>query len=53
MPVVKVAEVTFVSADRVREVIHDVSADRFNTLYPNYKGGEARTFTLPERREIK
>lgn len=53
MPVPKIAEVTFTSADRVRDVIHNFNADGFDSLYPKYKGGRPRTFTLPERREIK
>nr|WSW63817.1 IS630 family transposase [Streptomyces sp. NBC_00998] len=53
MPVAKIAEVTFTSADRVRDVIHNFNSDGFDSLYPKYKGGRPRTFTLPERREIK
>ncbi|MEW2386442.1 helix-turn-helix domain-containing protein, partial [Micromonospora sp. NPDC047707] len=53
MSVGKIAEVTFTSADRVRDVIHNFNADGFDSLYPKYKGGRPRTFTLPERREIK
>ncbi|MGW6491922.1 IS630 family transposase [Streptomyces sp. NPDC055056] len=53
MPVARIAEVTFTSADRVRDVIHNFNADGFDSLYPKYKGGRPRTFTLPERREIK
>ncbi|MER7982747.1 IS630 family transposase [Streptomyces sp. NPDC095817] len=53
MPVAKIAEVTFTSADRVRDVIHNFNADGFDSLHPKYKGGRPRTFTLPERREIK
>ncbi|MFI8004554.1 helix-turn-helix domain-containing protein [Streptomyces sp. NPDC086010] len=53
MDVAKVAEVTFSSPDRVREVIHNFNADGFASLYPKYEGGRPRTFTLPERREIK
>jgi transposase len=53
MPVVKIAEVTFTSADRVRDVIHNFNAAGFASLYPKYKGGRPKTFTLPERREIK
>nr|WP_030625916.1 helix-turn-helix domain-containing protein [Streptomyces griseolus] len=53
MPVAKIAEVTFTSADRVRDVIHNFNADGFDSLYPKYKGGRPRTFTLLERREIK
>ncbi|WP_018564451.1 IS630 family transposase [Streptomyces sp. PsTaAH-124] len=53
MPVAKIAEVTLTSADRVRDVIHNFNADGFDSLYPKYKGGRPKTFTLPERREIK
>ncbi|MGP4028826.1 IS630 family transposase [Actinomadura sp. 3N407] len=53
MAVAKIAEVTFTSADRVRDVIHNFNADGFDSLYPKYKGGRPKTFTLPERREIK
>ncbi|WP_435879806.1 IS630 family transposase [Streptomyces flaveolus] len=53
MPVAKIAEVTFTSADRVRNVIHNFNADGFDSLYPKYKGGRPKTFTLPERREIE
>ncbi|MCW7989536.1 transposase [Streptomyces platensis subsp. clarensis] len=53
MDVAKIAEVTFTSSDRVRDVVHNFNADGFTSLYPRYKGGRPRTFTLPERREIK
>jgi transposase len=53
MPVAKIAEATFTSADRVRDVIHNFNTDGLDSLYPKYKGGRPRTFTLPERREIK
>ncbi|UZG55512.1 IS630 family transposase [Rhodococcus opacus] len=53
MPVAKIAEITFTSADRVRDVIHNFNRDGFASLYPKYKGGRPETFTLPERREIK
>lgn len=53
MDVTKIAEVRFTSADRVRYVIHNFNADGFTSLYPKYKGGRPKTFTLPERREIK
>ena len=53
MDVAKIAEVTFTSADRVRDVIHNFNADGFDSLYPKYAGGRPKTFTLPERREIK
>jgi transposase len=53
MAVAKIAEVTFTSADRVCDVIHNFNVDGFTSLYPKYRGGRPRTFTLPERREIK
>jgi transposase len=53
MAVAEIAEVTFTSADRVRDVIHDFNTDGVEALYPKYKGGRPRTFTLPERREVK
>ncbi len=53
IPVVKITEVTFTSADRVRDVIHNFNADGFDSLCPKYRGGRPKTFTLPERREIK
>ncbi|MDX3588896.1 helix-turn-helix domain-containing protein [Streptomyces europaeiscabiei] len=53
MPVARIAEVSFTSDDRVRDVIHNFNTDGFDSLYPKYKGGRPRTFTLPERREIK
>ncbi|MFC7219653.1 IS630 family transposase [Streptomyces polyrhachis] len=53
MPVAKIAEVSFTSDDRVRDVIRNFNADGFASLYPKYKGGRPKVFTLPERREIK
>jgi transposase len=52
MAVAKIAEVMFTSADRVRDVIHNFN-DGFASLYPQYKGERPKTFTMPERREIK
>ncbi|MGV9777869.1 helix-turn-helix domain-containing protein [Streptosporangium sp. NPDC003464] len=52
MPVAKIAEVTFTSPDRVRDVIHNFNADGFDSLQPKYRGGRPKTFTLAERREI-
>ncbi|MGW3827261.1 helix-turn-helix domain-containing protein, partial [Streptomyces sp. NPDC005071] len=52
MPVAKIAEVSFTSDDRVRDVVHNFNADGFDSLYPKYSGGRPKTFT-PERREIK
>lgn len=53
MPVAKIAEVTFTSDDRVRNVLHKFNADGFDSLYPKYRGGHPKTFTLPERRATK
>ena len=53
MPVAKIAEVSFTSGDRVRDVIPNFNAHGFDSLYPKYSGGRPRNFTLPERREIK
>ena len=53
MDAAKTAEVSFTSADRVRDVLHNFNADGFASLYPKYGGGRPKTFTLPERREIK
>jgi transposase len=53
MSVNKIAEVTFTSGDRVRDVLHNFNADGFDSLYPKYKGGRPKRFTLAERREIK
>ncbi|WP_028808060.1 helix-turn-helix domain-containing protein, partial [Streptomyces canus] len=38
MPVAKIAEVTFTSPDRIRDVIHNFNTDGFDSLYPKYKG---------------
>jgi transposase len=53
MAVAENAEVTFTSAGRVRDVIHDFNTDGFEALHPRYKIGRPRTLTLPERREVK
>ncbi len=53
MPVTRIAEASFTSDDRARDVIHNFNADGFDSLYPKYKGGRPKTFTLPERREVK
>ncbi len=53
MPVAKIAEVTFTSSDRVRDVLHNFNADGFDSLYPRYAGGRPPKFTLPQRQQIK
>ena len=46
-------QVSFISEDRVRDVIHNFNADGFGSLYPRYSGGRPPKFTLPQRREIQ
>lgn len=41
MPVVKIAVVTFISDDRVRDVLHDFDADDFDSFYPKVQGRSA------------
>jgi hypothetical protein len=48
-----IAKVAFTSEERVRDVIHNFSADGFSSLYPKYKGGYPPEVHLPQRREIK
>ncbi len=53
MPVLKIAEVTFASPDRVRDVLHNFDRDGFDSLYPRYRGGRPPTFTAGQRAQIK
>ena len=53
MPVPQIAEVTFTSPDRVRDVLHNFNTDGFDSLYPRYAGGRPPKFTLPQRQQIK
>ena len=53
MDVPQIAQVTFSSEDRVRDVLHNFNRDGFDSLYPRYAGGRPPTFTLPQRQEIK
>ena len=48
-----IAKVAFTSEDRVRDVIRNLNADGFGSLYPEYRSGRLPIFTLPQRREIK
>ena len=52
MPVAKIAEVTFTSPDRVRDVIHNFNTDGFDSLYPRYAGGRPPKFDLKQRAKI-
>src|SRR5919199_4184365 len=49
----KIAEVTFTSADRVRDVLHNFNADGFDSLRPKYAGGRPPKFNLAQRAQIK
>jgi transposase len=53
MPVAKIAEVTFTSPDRVRDVIHNFNTDGFDSLQPRYAGGRPPKFDLKQRATIK
>lgn len=53
MVVDNIATVTFTSPDRARDVVHNLNADGFEALCPEYRGGRPKTFTLLERGEIK
>src|SRR3974390_2372330 len=53
MPPVRIAEVVFSDPDTVRDVIDNFNRDGFDSLYPRYRGGRPKTFTLPQRQQIK
>jgi transposase len=53
MTVTQIAGLAFTSEDRVRDVLHDFTADGFESLYPRYAGGHPPVFTLAQRRQIK
>src|SRR3954453_2264358 len=53
MPVAKIAEVTFPSPDRVRDVLHNFNTDGFDSLYPRYAGGRPPKFDPKQRATIK
>ena len=46
MSVAQIAGLAFTSEDRVRDVLHNFSADGFDSLYPRYAGGRPPVFTL-------
>lgn len=48
----KIAEVTFTSADRVRDVIHNVNADGQESPYPKYRGRRPRQPTTQRAKRI-
>src|SRR3954465_11134338 len=53
MPVAKIAEVTFTSPDRVRDVLHNFTADGFDSQNLRYAGGRPPKFDLKQRAKIK
>lgn len=53
MDVTAIAKVTFASADRVRDVIHNFNADGFDSLRPKYAGGRPVKFSTEQREQIK
>ena len=53
MDVAMIAQVTFTSPDRVRDVLHNFNTDGFESLHPKYAGGRPPKFTLEQRGEIK
>jgi transposase len=53
MDVPQIAQVSFTSADRVRDVIHNFNADGFDSLRPKYAGGRPPKFDTGQRAAIK
>jgi transposase len=53
MEVSMIAEVTFTSADRVRDVLHNFNADGFDSLRPRYAGGRPPKFDTAQRDQIR
>jgi transposase len=53
MDVAQIAQGTFASPDRVRDVLDNFNLDGFDALCPRYRGGRPPTFTLAQRRQIK
>src|SRR3954467_1406647 len=53
MPVAKIAEVTFTSPDRVRDVLHNFNTGGSASLYPRCAGARPPRFDLRQRAEIK
>jgi transposase len=53
MDVAQIAEVTFTSPDRVRDVIHNFNTDGFDSLRPKYAGGRPVKFEAAQREQVK
>ena len=52
MDVAAIAKVSFTSADRVRDVIHNFNTDGFDSLRPRYAGGRPPKFDTEARAAI-
>jgi transposase len=52
MDVAMIAQVTFTSPDRVRDVLHNFNADGFASLQPKYAGGRPPKFSGEQRATI-
>ena len=52
MDVAQIAELSFTSPDRVRDVLHNFNADGFGSLQPKYAGGRPPKFTVEQRAAI-
>ena len=53
MDVTMIAQVTFTSPDRVRDVLHNFNADGFDSLRPRYAGGRPPKFDVEQREQIR
>lgn len=53
MEVAQIAEVTFTSPDRVRDVLHNFDADGFDSLRPKYAGERPPKFDTSQRAAVK
>lgn len=53
MDTAQIAEVTFTSTDRVRDVLHNFNTDGFDSLRPKYAGGRPPKFGPVQREQIK
>jgi transposase len=53
MGVAMIAQVTFSSPDRVRDVLHNFNTDGFDSLRPKYAGGRPPKFDPEQRDQIK
>lgn len=53
MDTAMIAQVTFTSPDRVRDVVHNFNTDGFSSLQPKYAGGRPPKFDVVQRAAIK